>query len=147
VILHIHPSISRVEEKTKHIQIGGSEGSESGFTIPLAFSRIRESDSVVRARSGQMIVIGGLMEDRQIDRRAATPWLGKIPFLGVLFRQQAAGFRKSELVILLRPIVVDEKTWGRRISSAEDRIGNLRGNWVDLRADEPFVSGEDTDWR
>jgi MSHA biogenesis protein MshL len=136
VILHIHPSISQVEEKNKKIEIGSSEGSVSGFTIPLAFSRIRESDSVVRARSGQMIVIGGLMENRQFDRRAATPWLGRIPFLGSLFRQQATGDRKSELVILLRPIVVGANTWRGQISRIENRVESLNGQVLNLESDE-----------
>ncbi len=62
----------------------GSSTSE----LPLAFSQIRESDSVVRAQSGQVIVIGGLMRETRERNDYKTPGLGSIPVLGNLFKSK-----------------------------------------------------------
>lgn len=111
VILHIHPSVSRVTQQTKIIGLGtGTSGTANNFTLPLAFSQIRESDNIVRAKNGQVIVIGGLMANLTTETIASTPWISKVPFLGTLFRRTNQTSAKSELVILLRPIIVTNKS-------------------------------------
>ncbi|HVS17442.1 MAG TPA: secretin N-terminal domain-containing protein, partial [Planctomycetota bacterium] len=52
IVLHVHPSVSEVVDQTKTITVGGE-----AQTLPLALSTIRESDSIVRAQSGQVVVI------------------------------------------------------------------------------------------
>jgi MSHA biogenesis protein MshL len=101
VLLHIHPTISDVTEQQKNLTVGGSSNS-----LPLALSQVRESDSVVRAKSGQVIVIGGMMRTTSSDRNYGIPLLGSIPVLGNLFRSKQRVTVRSELVILLRPVVV-----------------------------------------
>ncbi|MBE0597165.1 MAG: pilus (MSHA type) biogenesis protein MshL, partial [Desulfuromonadales bacterium] len=109
VTLHIHPTISEVTDQSKVITIG-----QDTQILPLAFSRIRESDSIVSAETGQVVVIGGLMENRINSQKASIPFLGRIPFLGHLFQHNLSTSRKSELVILLRPVVVkDEGGWDK----------------------------------
>ncbi len=75
--------------------------------MPLAFSTVRETDSIVRAKSGQIIVIGGLMQESTDRLEASVPVLGDIPGLGRLFRHTREVTNKTELVILLRPVVVE----------------------------------------
>ena len=107
VILHIHPTISEVTEKIKQVTIAGSTDS-----LPLAFSQVRESDSVVKANSGQLIVIGGLMRTTRSGQDYRIPGLGSLPVLGHLFRSQQRTEVHTELVILLRPVVVDtDEQW------------------------------------
>lgn len=109
VTLHIHPSISRVTNQTKTIGLGTSAtGTPNNLTLPLAFSTIRESDSIVRVKSGEVIVIGGLMQNVMRETLAETPWLGKIPFVGSFFRRTKQTSQKSELVILLRPVILNK---------------------------------------
>ncbi len=103
MILHVHPSISEVTDQTKRITIDG-EDSE----LPLAVSQIRESDSVVRARSGQVVVIGGMMRSSRGEQNFATPGLSAIPGLGHLFKSKRNVERKTELVILLKALVVGD---------------------------------------
>jgi MSHA biogenesis protein MshL len=110
VVLHIHPSVSVVTEQTKVIGLGNASGVENNLTLPLAFSTIRESDNIVRAKNGQVIVIGGLMENNMSETLAATPMLSKIPFFGALFRRTEQTSAKTELVIMIRPIVLNNKT-------------------------------------
>ncbi|MBV1907046.1 MAG: pilus (MSHA type) biogenesis protein MshL [Pseudomonadales bacterium] len=117
VILHIHPTVSEVTEQLKRI---------SGENVPLAASTIRESDSIVRAMDGQIVVIGGLMQNSSADHNAAVPALGKLPLFGHLFRQTQQKGVKSELVILLRPIVVTPGGHTKALGSSLERVNRLR---------------------
>jgi MSHA biogenesis protein MshL len=121
VTLHIHPSVSEVEDQQKLITIGESE-----LNLPLAFSTIRETDSIVRARSGQVVVIGGLMQDNLTDQRASIPWFARIPLLGSLFEQNLEGALKKELVILLRPVVIGPGSWKKTIAESVDRVESMK---------------------
>lgn len=102
VTLHIHPTVSEVTDQNKLITVGGQTQN-----LPLALSSVREADSVVNAMSGQVVVIGGLMQTQNSRERAGVPFLDRIPFFGSLFRHNKSATRKSELVILLRPQVVE----------------------------------------
>jgi MSHA biogenesis protein MshL len=107
VILHIRPAITEVVDRRKELTIADTDQS-----LPLAFSTVREADSIVRARSGQIIVIGGLMQETISDLRGKTPVLGDIPGIGRLFQHNRRTSRKTELIILLRPVVVDsDRIW------------------------------------
>ena len=122
VILHIHPSVSRVEDQQKIITLGGEE-----FDLPLALSTVRESDSVVKAKNGEVIVIGGLMQTISNDQDAGVPGASDVPLFGELFKQKSVANRRSELVILLRPFVVDsQQVWADDIRKTADQMNNLR---------------------
>ncbi|NJN51952.1 MAG: pilus (MSHA type) biogenesis protein MshL [Gammaproteobacteria bacterium] len=114
VTLHVHPTVSEVDEQLKNI---------AGEDVPLAASTIRESDSIVRARSGQIVVIGGLMETTSVDADAGVPWLSKIPGLGYAFKQKQQSSVKRELVILLKPVVADDRA---HIESMNQSLARLR---------------------
>jgi len=120
VILHIHPSVSEVVDQNKSITVGGVTD-----TIPLAFSKIRESDSIVKAKNGQVIVIGGLMRETHDTKQYKTPILGSVPMLGRLFRSERETSRTSELVILMRPIVVGDDDWDQMVKEPLRRIDEL----------------------
>jgi MSHA biogenesis protein MshL len=120
VILHVHPTVSDVNDQTKTLTIDGSTD-----TLPLAFSEIRESDSVVKARSGQVIVIGGLMRETRRNQQFKTPLLGDVPGVGRLFRSERKQTKTTELVILLRPLVVSDSDWPGLVAEPANRIDNL----------------------
>lgn len=122
VILHIHPSVSEIVDQTKTITLSGQ-----AFQLPLALSSVRESDSIVKAKNGQVVVIGGLMKNGFSDEDGGVPGLSDIPFIGNLFKQKKKVNTRSELVILLRPIVVDSnKTWSNYIKDSVDRVDQLQ---------------------
>ncbi len=121
VTLHIHPSVSQVTDQQKVIQVGNETQN-----LPLAKSTVRESDSLVYAQSGQLVVIGGLMQDTRGEEVASTPLLGDLPLIGTLFRHTRQAAKKSELVIVLRPTVVESsETWRSRVSETANRIQKL----------------------
>ncbi len=88
---------------------------------------MRESDSIVKAKNGQVVVIGGLMQNSTNDEVAGVPGASDVPFLGELFKQKRKVNRRSELVILLRPIVVDQnRVWSRAIGESADRVKRIK---------------------
>ena len=120
VTLHVHPSITTVSESTKTVVLDGKNQ-----TYPLAKSILRESDSVIRARSGQIVIIGGLMKHETVEVNTSVPLLGDVPFLGTLFRQTKQIKHKKELVILLRPTVVDTQEWPNQIRQVSQDFADV----------------------
>lgn len=121
VILHIHPSVSNVTQKDKDFVVSGQS-----FSLPLAFSTIQESDNVVRAASGEVIVIGGLMKEATTDQNASVPLLGDLPLVGDLFKHQKYTRIKKELIILLKPTVLDaDELLGKAVQASHDGASNL----------------------
>jgi MSHA biogenesis protein MshL len=121
IILHIHPTISEVTQSTKSFVIGGEN-----FNLPLAASTVQESDNVVRSKSGQIIVIGGLMKEASNEHEASVPLLGDLPLIGNLFKHTQVSHFKKELVILLKPtVMVDGRDWKKAIQASQANLVNV----------------------
>jgi MSHA biogenesis protein MshL len=123
IVLHIHPSVSEVVDQQKQISIGSDT-----YNLPLALSSIRESDSIVKAESGQVIVIGGLMKSSDSDTQAKTPGLGDLPGVGALFKQKRQSGSKTELVILLRPVLANHDNLQNELKRSLRAFQNLQPN-------------------
>lgn len=122
VTLHVHPSISEVVDQQKTVTVGNVTQQ-----LPLALSTVRESDSIVRAKSGQVVVIGGLMQETTNDQDAKTPILGDLPGVGGLFTHKKQASIKSELVILLKPVVVKSSDeWNDELLKTKGNVKELR---------------------
>lgn len=121
VILHVHPSISKVEDQQKVVAFG-----DDLLDLPLALSTIRETDSIIFARSGQVVVIGGLMQNISKDVDAGTPFLKDLPLFGPAFRQKRQISVKSELVILLKPVVMGSDEWNAELQKSSERFNDFR---------------------
>jgi len=119
VLLHVHPSIIEVTDSIK--TISGS----TDIVLPLAKSDVRETDTVVKAKSGEIIVIGGLMKTANKDLVAKIPFFGDIPWLGEIFTNRSQSVQKTELIILIKPIVVDQNTWRLEL----ERSAELLEQW------------------
>ena len=119
VFLHVHPAVIEVTEEIKKLNLGGDY---NNIQLPLAKSSIRESDSVIRAKSGDVVVIGGLMKQEHLEQVSKVPLLGDIPGLGYLFRNVADKTQKTELVILLKPTVVGVNTWQKELERSRDLL-------------------------
>lgn len=123
VTLHVHPTVSDVKESARSLPLGNSNRD-----VPLAVSNIRESDSIIRARSGQVVVIGGLMQTSIEDRSAGVPGISQVPLVGSLFRHTQRSTIKKELVILLRPIVIEDGDWTAQAQQSQQALQTAR-NW------------------
>lgn len=123
IILHIHPSVSLVSTVNKTVDIGGTGGT---LNLPLASSSVSETDSIVRARDGQIVAIGGLMRQATFDDHSGLPGLSRS---SPLFGQTSQRSEKRELVILLKPTVVEnDKDWSQDIMQSRDRFSGMAGS-------------------
>jgi MSHA biogenesis protein MshL len=124
ITLHIHPSITRVENQVKEFTINGEDGS-----LPMALNTVRESDSIVKAKNGQIIVIGGLMQETKQENKTGIAGLTQIPYLGNLFRVNTAEIRKSELVILLKPTLINsDEDWLPTMNASKKQLKQLQNH-------------------
>jgi MSHA biogenesis protein MshL len=121
VILHVHPTITEVSERQKNVQL-----SSGTLSVPLAFSTVRETDSIIRAKSGQVVVIGGLMQNQKRVTSSGIPYLRDLPIIGVLFGQNRKTTIQSELVILIQPTVVDSRFHYEEVERINDRFSGLQ---------------------
>ena len=93
IIMNIHPSIT---EKT-----GEKITPDGKTTFPLL--SVRETDTTVRVKDGQTIIIAGLMQEKNEESYIGVPVLHSIPLLGGLFRYRTEKKRIAELVIMITP--------------------------------------------
>ena len=122
ITLHIHPSVSSVSERTKSFSASGTS-----FQLPLALSTIQESDNIVRAQSGQIIVIGGLMKEALTDEDASVPILADVPLVGNLFKHKRLNRIKRELIILLKPTSINiGQDWDDAVGESHERMKKIR---------------------
>ncbi|MBT3751837.1 MAG: pilus (MSHA type) biogenesis protein MshL [Thiotrichales bacterium] len=119
VILHVHPTVVEVTDDSKVLPT-------STTAVPLAKSSVRESDSVIIANNRQVVVIGGLMKSIQREDDASVPVLGDVPFFGKAFKHERTSMKKLELVILIRPTVIESpKQWRADLEQTQNRFQQL----------------------
>ncbi len=117
ITLHIHPSISEVTESRRVVDLGGTIPS---ITLPLAKSAVNESDTVVRVTDGNIVAIGGLMSMDVRDGRTGIPGVADS---NVLLRNSDRQARKREIVILLKPTIIqNDASWGQDLRETRERL-------------------------
>ena len=130
ILLHVHPSVSQVSTVTKGVNLG----SAGSLTLPLAASSTSELDSIVRGQDGQVVAIGGLMRQAATDDTGQLPGAGRVPILGELFRNKNKISQKRELVVLIKPTIVDSaNSWNRDLLDATRRIEQLDPRTLERR--------------
>jgi type II secretory pathway component GspD/PulD (secretin) len=96
IMMDVTPIISRLREiATSPLETA---------TAPVL--DIKQSSGLVRLKDGEMIIIGGLIQEESSETERKVPILGDIPFLGRLFTGTYTAKTKSELVIFLSPKIV-----------------------------------------
>ncbi len=119
VTLHIHPSITQVKEVTK--VFGNNIGA-----LPMALTTVMESDSIVKAKNGQVVVLGGLMQETDTEKKEGVTGFARIPYIGNLFRINSGKTQKSELIILLKAsFISSDADWQNDINSSKQRFERL----------------------
>lgn len=105
IILNVRPTISSISDLKEDPNPDLAAANIKNLVPQI---RTREIESVLRLRSGQIAVLGGLMEDRIDYKTGRIPLIGAIPFLGEAFTERDNAIQKTELVIFLRPIMVTD---------------------------------------
>jgi len=132
VMLHIHPSVTTVTERTKQIDLG----SIGNYRLPLASSSVNESDTMVRVQDGSIVAIGGLMQIESSRSTSGVPGAGGNSFLSMLLGNRANTARKKELVVLIKPTIIrsaqDWEQQNRQVRSALEEIEQVRTRVIRL---------------
>lgn len=106
VMLNVRPTVSRfitdVQDPNPNLVVNGTQISSR---IPVI--QVREMESLLRVASGDTTVLGGLMQDDIKNNDDRVPGLADIPFIGKAFTAKAALSKKSELIIFLRPTIIN----------------------------------------
>jgi MSHA type pilus biogenesis protein MshL len=114
IVLNIRPSITSIASFVTD--------PNPDLIIPNQIPQIRtrEIESIMRVSSGEIAILGGLMEDKIDYQNQRIPVIGQIPIAGELVNNRNNLARKSELVIFLRPVVIKD--------------ASLNGDYRDLRS-------------
>ena len=97
----------------------------------------RSFESTVLVENGNIVVLGGLIEDRTDNSRSSLPILGRIPGLGYLFSYENRGRKKTNLLVFLRPYVVRDE--GTSSELALDRYAYIRGQVAGNTVPDNFI--------
>jgi general secretion pathway protein D len=103
VLLNLRPTISR---KIGDVADPNPSLALAGVTSLIPVIQTREMESVLRVQSGQVAVLGGLMQDASSRVEDTIPGINQIPGLGALLEQRKDLNQKTELVIFLRAVVI-----------------------------------------
>jgi len=122
IALHIHPLVTSVSSKTVGFNLAGV-GAQS---VDVAAINVSESDTMVRTTSGNIVVLGGLMQVTLNNGHSGIPGLADAPLIGGAFRNTSDDTVKRELVILIKPTIVDsDKDWVRDIQDSRYRLQHM----------------------
>ena len=121
ITLHIHPSINDISNVQTNVNLGFGN-----VTVPTAKSTIRETDTIVRVADSTIVAIGGLMRTEVNDVRGGVPGVSDFGLAAMLFRNTTRVTEKKELVILLKPTIIDsDRAWEQDLRETEERIKKM----------------------
>jgi MSHA biogenesis protein MshL len=122
ILLHVHPAVSQVSTVNKSVNLGTA----GNFNLPLAASATSEIDSMVRGQDGRVVAIGGLMRQASASDTSQVPLANKVPLVGGLFRNKQNVNMKRELVVLIKPTIVEgANNWNQDLLDTSRRIEQL----------------------
>jgi MSHA biogenesis protein MshL len=123
ITLHVHPSISEITPVNRSIDLGTGGGGTT--TIPTARSQVSETDTIVRVGDSNIVAIGGLMSVDVRDNRGGIPGVPD-DGLGMLLRNTDRRLVKKELVILLKPTIIQsDRNWDDDLRETRERFNAM----------------------
>ena len=142
VMLNVRPSISSISKLVPdpNPALGiATDSKRLENNVPQI--RTREIESMLRVQSGDIVVLGGLMEDKQDNNTGRVPGVGDIPFLGEIFNTRSNSSSRSELVVLLRPTVIKDASINGDFSAFRDSLPR-RDFFAPKQVFQPFTTPE-----
>ena len=118
ITMILRPTISRVQKEVEDPAVAIKSHQKVKSTVPVV--QVRELDSVLKIKSGQVVVMGGLMEDRSSTITAGVPILDNLPFFREFAKSKDDNHSLTELVIFLTAHIVEDPC----IVEADQRIYN-----------------------
>lgn len=134
VTLNVRPTISRI---IGYVNDPNPALAENRITNQVPEVQVREVESILKMNSGQIGVLGGLMQDSLDKNTAGLPGLSHLPLIGNLFSYKDDTANKTELVIFLRPAVINNASLDADLQQFRDH----------LPKDQPVPSVSQAAWR
>jgi general secretion pathway protein D len=112
VTLNLRPTITRILSYAKDPNPALINPTNPALSVTNLIPQIqtREMESILRVRNGEIAVLGGLMQDTRNGNTNQIPGIGDIHGLGELFKARTDSNTKSELVIFLRPVILNQES-------------------------------------
>ncbi len=122
IALHIHPLVTSVTPKSVGFNLVGV-GAQS---VDVAAINVSESDTMVRTQDGNIVVLGGLMKVELNKGRSGIPGLADTPLIGGAFRNSSTDTVKRELVILIKPTIIEsDRNWEQDLQDTRTRMQRM----------------------
>ena len=119
ITMTLRPTISRIQKEVEDPAVSMKSHQKVKSTVPVV--QVRELDSVLTIKSGQVVIMGGLMEDRSSYASASIPVIESFPLFGELAKGKEDERQVTELVIFLTAHIAEEP----HITEADERIYNV----------------------
>ncbi len=123
IILNIRPTLTRI---LGYAMDPNPALAQAGVTNPVPEVQIRELESVLRVNSGNIAVIGGLMQDTVTKDDQGIPWLSKLPIIGKAFSYKNNQRNKTELIIFLKPTLIKNANIERELKQFRQYLPNTK---------------------
>jgi general secretion pathway protein D len=138
--LNLTPTINEGNQVRLKI---GLEVSSLGAALAGSLNQItnkRTITNTVSVENGQVLILGGLIDDNITDSRSGVPFLSRIPVLGALFRYQAVTKEKRNLMLFLRPQILRKRIEADYYTRM--KYEHLRSSQLEAGRDVPLIGGQ-----
>jgi MSHA type pilus biogenesis protein MshL len=106
IVMNLVPVTSKLQEPIDYKNFGITSSGLAAASVGLPIVDIREMSTTVRVKNGEMLIIGGLIDNRDQSDGQFAPILGDIPIIKYLFGYESKALTKNELIILLKPVIL-----------------------------------------
>ncbi len=143
--LHVRPQITaggilKMQLYTENSSV--VSGTTNTVTNPAGPTfNMRSIQSTILADNGEIIVLGGLMQDNYQVSNSKVPLLGDIPWIGQLFRSETKQRQKTNLMVFLRPVIISDSDTAQQIT--QNRYGYVQGMTDGYRSDNNVMRDKD----
>lgn len=121
VTINVRPTITRI---TGYVNDPNPALAAAGVVNRVPEIQTREMESIIKIGSGQIAVMGGLMQEELNNQTDGIPGANRIPILGNLFQNRNDANNKTELVIFLRPVVIKDASLQGDFAEYRDQLPN-----------------------
>ncbi|WP_431820929.1 type II secretion system secretin GspD [Burkholderia sp. F1] len=143
--LHVKPQITdggilKLQLYTEDSSVVQSTVSTTANNPGPTFNK-RSIQSTVLADNGEIIVLGGLMQDNYNVSNSKVPLLGDIPWIGQLFRSESKSRQKTNLMVFLRPVIISDRETAQAVTA--NRYDYIQGVTGAYRSDNNIIKDKD----
>lgn len=140
--LHVKPQITdggilKLQLYTEDSAVvSGTTSAQTGPTFTK-----RSIQSTILADNGEIIVLGGLMQDNYQVSNSKVPLLGDIPWIGQLFRSESKQRQKTNLMVFLRPVIISDRSTAQEVTA--NRYDYIQGVTGAYKSDNNVIRDKD----